>query len=276
MTKTTQRLDRGVHPETFDAERFSSAIRQLAPAFKARAAATEKNCTVAPENISALREIGFFKLVQPRAFGGYEQDFAMLVDLTTEIAKSCAATAWVCGLLAAHQWLLASFAVEAQHDVWDVNPEALLCGSYAPVVKADAVAGGYRLTGRWGFASGCDNATWAFCASLLPPAAESGPLTPAFLLIPATDYAIEDTWQVIGLAGTGSKTLVLNDVFVPARRILTFQQTTSGRLPARKSMPAIRHSACRCSATSPPASPRSLSGRHSAHWTTISQRRAGV
>jgi resorcinol 4-hydroxylase (FADH2) len=231
MTKTTQRLDRGVHPETFDAERFSSAIRQLAPAFKARAAATEKNCTVAPENISALREIGFFKLVQPRAFGGYEQDFAMLGDLTTEIAKSCAATAWVCGLLAAHQWLLASFSVEAQHDVWDANPEALLCGSYAPVVKAAAVAGGYRLTGRWGFASGCDNATWAFCAALLPPAAESGPLTPAFLLIPATDYAIEDTWQVIGLAGTGSKTLVLNDVFVPARRILTFQQTTSGKTP---------------------------------------------
>ena len=76
-----------------------------------------ENATVAPENVTALREIGFFKLVQPRAFGGYEQDFATLVGLTSEIAQSCAATAWVCGLLAAHQWLLASFPAEAQHDV---------------------------------------------------------------------------------------------------------------------------------------------------------------
>jgi alkylation response protein AidB-like acyl-CoA dehydrogenase len=214
-----------------DLKRLASALRELAPAFKARAAATEKNCTVAPENVSALREIGFFKLVQPLAFDGYEQDFALLVDLTTEIAKSCAATAWVCGLLAAHQWLLASFPAQAQHDVWDADPEALLCGSYAPVAKAIAVDGGYRLSGRWSFASGCDNANWAFCAALLPPAAEAGPLAPAFLLVPATDYAIDDTWQVIGLAGTGSKTLVLDDAFVPAHRILTFEQTTSGKTP---------------------------------------------
>jgi alkylation response protein AidB-like acyl-CoA dehydrogenase len=214
-----------------DLKRLASALRELAPAFKARAAATEKNCTVAPENVSALRKIGFFKLVQPCAFDGYEQDFALLVDLTTEIAKSCAATAWVCGLLAAHQWLLASFPAQAQHDVWDADPEALLCGSYAPVAKAIAVDGGYRLSGRWSFASGCDNANWAFCAALLPPAAEAGPLAPAFLLVPATDYAIDDTWQVIGLAGTGSKTLVLDDAFVPAHRILTFEQTTSGKTP---------------------------------------------
>lgn len=227
----SRRSDVAVDAAPRDVERLSSALRQLAPGFKARAAATEKNSTVAPENVDALRAIGFFKLVQPRAFGGYEQDFATLVDLTTEIAKSCAATAWVCGLLAAHQWLLASFPAEAQHDVWDADPEALLCGSYAPVAKAIAVPGGYKLTGRWSFASGCDNATWALCAALLPPAAESGPLTPAFLLVPASDYAIEDTWQVMGLAGTGSKTLVLNDVFVPAHRILTFQQTTSGKTP---------------------------------------------
>ena len=155
----------------------------------------------------------------------------MLVDLTTEIAKSCAATAWVCGLLAAHQWLLASFGVEAQHDVWDAESRGAAVRFLCAGGQGHRRRGGYRLTGRWGFASGCDNATWAFCAALLPPAAESGPLTPAFLLVPATDYAIEDTWQVIGLAGTGSKTLVLNDVFVPAHRILTFQQTTSGKTP---------------------------------------------
>lgn len=231
MMKKVQALDIADRSETFEIERMSAALRQLAPQLKARAAATEKNSTIAPENVIALREIGFFKLVQPRAFGGYEQDFATLVDLTAEIAKSCAATAWVCGLLAAHQWLLAGFGAEAQHDVWDADPDALLCGSYAPVAKARAVTGGYRLTGRWSFASGCDNAAWALCAALVPTASASDSLTPAFLLVPAADYAIEDTWQVIGLAGTGSKTLILDDVFVPAHRILTFHETTSGKTP---------------------------------------------
>jgi resorcinol 4-hydroxylase (FADH2) len=212
-------------------DRFVSEIRRLNAGFKAAAGATETNCTVPDEHVSALRDIGFFKLVQPRAFGGHEHDFELLVDLGIEIAKACPSTSWVCGLLAAHQWLVASFPAEAQHDVWDDNPDALVCGSYAPATKAAAAPGGYRLSGRWSFASGCDNSQWAVCAALLPPQADGAPLAPAFLLVPAKDYRIDDTWHVIGLAGTGSKTLVLDDVFVPDHRVLTFRQTTSGKTP---------------------------------------------
>lgn len=218
-----------IHGATPD--RFVSEIRRLNAGFKAAAGATERNCTVPEENVSALRDIGFFKLVQPRAFGGLEHDFELLVDLGIEIAKACPSTSWVCGLLAAHQWLVASFPAEAQHDVWDDNPDALVCGSYAPATKAAAAPGGYRLSGRWSFASGCDNSDWALCAALLPSQTDEGPLAPAFLLVPAKDYGIDDTWHVIGLAGTGSKTLVLDDVFVPSHRVLTFQQTTSGKTP---------------------------------------------
>jgi resorcinol 4-hydroxylase (FADH2) len=212
-------------------DQLASEIRRLSADFKERAVLVERNCTVPDENVTALRNIGFFKLVQPRAFGGYEYDFDLLVDLSIEIAKACASTSWVCGLLAAHQWLVASFPAEAQHDVWDDNPDALVCGSYAPATKAAAAPGGYRLSGRWDFASGCDNANWAVCAAVLPPQTEGGPLAPAFLLVPAKDYAIDDTWNVIGLAGTGSKTLVLDNVFVPGHRVLTFQETTSGKTP---------------------------------------------
>jgi alkylation response protein AidB-like acyl-CoA dehydrogenase len=215
-------------------DQLAAAIRRLGPQFKGRALATEENCTVPAENVDALRDLGFFKLVQPRAFAGHECDFDLLVDLNIAIAKSCASTAWVCGLLAAHQWLVAGFPAEAQHDVWDDNPDALVCGSYAPAAKAAAVAGGYQLTGRWSFASGCDNSDWALCAALLPPPAEGGPLKPAFLLVPAKDYTIDDTWHVIGLAGTGSKTLVLDGVFVPEHRILTFEQATSGNTPGAR------------------------------------------
>src|SRR5438477_12899903 len=107
-------------------------------------------------------------------FGGYEHDFDVLVELNIELAKSCASTAWVGGLLAAHQWLIAGFPEQAQRDVWGAAPEALACGSYAPAAKAAALDDGYALTGRWSFASGCDNAQWSLCAALLPSKTDAG------------------------------------------------------------------------------------------------------
>jgi alkylation response protein AidB-like acyl-CoA dehydrogenase len=203
----------------------------LLPEIAARAGETEKACRVPAETISALRDIGYFDLVKPALFGGYEHDFDVLVELNIELAKACASTAWVAGLLSAHQWLIASFPEQAQRDVWNTSPNALACGSYAPATKAIKTEAGYVLSGRWSFASGCDNAEWALCAALLPSETEEGKLTPAFLLVPASDYVIDDTWHVVGLAGTGSKTLVLSDVLVPAHRVLSFAETTSGNTP---------------------------------------------
>jgi alkylation response protein AidB-like acyl-CoA dehydrogenase len=206
-------------------------VQRLLPAIKAAAAETERARRVPDAHVEALRDIGFFKLVQPAAFGGDEHDFVVLAELIMEIAQACASTAWVCGLLAAHQWMLGLFAAEAQSDVWAQNPDALLCGSYAPACSAVANTGGYRISGRWSFASGCDNSQWAFCAARLPPKTEQGAGEPAFLLVPCTDYTIDDTWDTIGLAGTGSKTLVLDNVFVPQHRLLMFADAAAGRSP---------------------------------------------
>jgi alkylation response protein AidB-like acyl-CoA dehydrogenase len=213
--------------------RLASVSSQI----KARAHTTEKSGRVPAENMLSLREIGYFDVVKPRAFGGYEYDFDVLVDLNIELAKACASTAWVGGLLAAHQWLIAGFSEQAQHDVWASNPDALACGSYAPATKAVLSSGGYRLTGRWSFASGCDNAQWSLCAALLPSRTDADRATPAFLLVPASDYLIDDTWNVVGLSGTGSKTLQLKDVFVPEHRVLTFFETTSGKTPGASLRP---------------------------------------
>jgi resorcinol 4-hydroxylase (FADH2) len=206
-------------------------VASISSQIKARAHTTEKSGRVPAENILGLREIGYFDIVKPRAFGGYEYDFDVLVDLNIELAKACASTAWVGGLLAAHQWLIAGFSEQAQRDVWDANPDALACGSYAPATRAVASNGGYTMTGRWSFASGCDNAQWSLCAALLPSRTEADRFAPAFLLVPASDYRIDDTWNVVGLSGTGSKTLQLKDVFVPEHRVLTFLETTSGGTP---------------------------------------------
>jgi resorcinol 4-hydroxylase (FADH2) len=212
------------------ADAMKAEVRRLLPAIRAKASETERARRVPDEHVEALREIGFFRLVQPAVFGGDEREFAVLADLIMDIAQACASTAWVCGLLSAHQWMLGLFAAEAQADVWGKNPNALLCGSYAPACNAIGDTGGYRLSGRWSFASGCDNSQWAFCAARLP-ANDTGASAPAFFLVPCHDYAIDDTWDTIGLAGTGSKTLVLDNVFVPAHRLLLFSDAAAGRSP---------------------------------------------
>ena len=216
-----------------DRKHVLAAISAVLPEIAANAAATEASRRVPEKNVALLRGAGLFRIVQPAQFGGWELDFDLLAEAIQEIGAACASTAWACGLQAAHQWLLASFPIEAQHDVWDGNPDALLCGSYAPAVKALEVEGGYRLTGRWSFASGCDVSNWAACATMIPNSAGAPP-EPAFLLVPSEDYEIEDDWQVVGLAGTGSKTLVLHDVFVPAHRLLFFADSTSGHTPGSR------------------------------------------
>jgi resorcinol 4-hydroxylase (FADH2) len=235
MATSAQRKERGFEAASRpDLAELKSRLLGVRAQIESRALATEQACRVPAENIAALRAIGYFDIVKPARFGGYEHDFDVLVDVNIELAKSCASTAWVAGLLAAHQWLIASFPEAAQRDVWDDNPDAVACGSYAPAAKAVRAEGGWRLTGRWAFASGCDNAQWSLCAALLPSETDETKLAPAFLLVKANDYAIDNTWNVVGLAGTGSKTLVLNDVFVPAHRVLSFAETTSGQTPGAR------------------------------------------
>lgn len=205
-------------------------VAELAPLFRKNALGTERARRVPAQHIDALREAGYFDAVKPLEYGGRARPFIELVDANIDLSASCAATGWVAGLLAAHQWLLAMFPKQAQDDVWGDDPNALLCGSYAPTALAESADGGYKLNGRWSFASGCDNAQWAVCGAILPAQEERKPV-PAFLLVPAGQYTIDDTWDVVGLAGTGSKTLVLDNVVVPPHRVLTFPQAVNGQTP---------------------------------------------
>jgi len=170
------------------APRNAAAVREavlaILPEIAARAGTTEADRRVPEENVALLREAGFFRLVQPRAFGGLEGEFADLVDLAIDVGSACTSTGWVCGLGAAHQWLVATFPLQAQHDVWDADPDTIVCGSYAPSGTVAPVEGGFRASGRWMFASGCDVSGWSVCGALLPPTEEGGKPTPAFLLVP--------------------------------------------------------------------------------------------
>ncbi|MBY3131960.1 flavin-dependent monooxygenase [Rhizobium laguerreae] len=217
------------------ADRIAPVLDEI----RAGARDTEKSGRVPARAIDLLRSAGYFDIVKPARFGGDEGSFAELVDANIELSSACASTGWVAGLLSAHQWLLAMFDERVQQEVWGSDPDALLCGSYGPVRMAERVEGGFRLSGDWAFASGCENAQWALCAAIIPPNGEGERPVPAFLLVPASDYTIAETWDVVGLAGTGSKSLILKHVFVPDYRMLSFPDATSGRTPGGRGYKGI-------------------------------------
>ena len=155
-------------------------------------------------------------------------------EVVQELALGCASTAWVCGVLGEHAWVIASFPEEAQVDVWGTDPLARASSSLAPKLEARAVAGGYRLSGRWPFSSGSSHAQWAILGAYVD---RSGSREAIYLLVPMKDITIIDDWHVLGLAATGSRTLELSDVFVPQHRTVPIADLMKGDPPGRRVHP---------------------------------------
>lgn len=210
-----------------------AALGDLVPGLRERAQETEDRRSVPADTIKALAETGFFRLLQPVAFGGLEagpMDFFSAVRL---LAGACGSTGWVASVLGAHPWQLGLFPVQAQQDVWGDDPGTLVSSSYAPTGKVTAVEGGYRLAGRWSFSSGCDHATWVLLGGIV--ADENGkPVDFRTFLVPLGDYVIEDVWDTVGLRGTGSNDIVIADAFVPAHRTLSFADTSRCACPGHE------------------------------------------
>jgi 3-hydroxy-9,10-secoandrosta-1,3,5(10)-triene-9,17-dione monooxygenase len=208
------------------------AARALLPAASERAEKTEAERRLLPEAIRDLREAGMFKLVQPRRYGGFELDPAAVVRATSELARGCGSTGWCLGILAIHNWMLGLYEEQAQEDVWGENPETLLAASFAPTGKAERVADGIRVSGRWSFASGCDASSWMMVGAVVP--SESPVPDLRMFLVPQDEYRIDDNWHVSGLAGTGSKDIVIDEAIVPEHRCISLIQAFGGHSPGRE------------------------------------------
>ena len=211
-----------------DVEELIRRAATIAEVARERAVETEKARRVSGALIDMMRDADLFKIMQPRAYGGYEFGYDVFVEAVATIASGDGSTGWVYSLGAVHQWLIACYPAQAQHDVWGDDPGAIAAVSYAPTGKAESASGGFRLSGRWSFASGCDNAKWGILGGLIPV---EGGVKPGFFLVPSADYKIDDDWYTMGLAGTGSKTLVVDNAFVPAHRIATFADLLTGNGP---------------------------------------------
>jgi len=215
----------------------------IAPFIRAQAEQTESNRQVSAEAMARLRDAGLFKIMTPAVYGGYEYGFDVLIRVAAPIGAACGSTGWVFSLAIVHQWLAAMFPKPAQEEFW-ADPDALLFGSYPPVGKVTPADGGYRLSGNWSFTSGCDHATWLVNGGMIPPATAGALPTPAFFLLPMSDVRIEDTWFTMGLAGTGSKNAVAENVFVPAHRVVAVADLCAGTAPGGQvhDNPLYRHS----------------------------------
>ncbi len=217
-------------------EQLVARAAEMFPRLRERAAGCEADNKVADATIAEFQEAGFFKILQPRRFGGYEMDVETFYDVQMKVAEGCMSSAWVLGVVAVHNWQLALFAPEAQDDVWAKDPTTLISSSYMPKAQVTVVDGGYRISGRWGFSSGVDHCEWAFLGGLVPDA-ETG--VPDFwtFLVPREDFIIHHCWNTIGLAGTGSHDVEVKDAFVPAHRTHRSKDGFAATNPGAKSNP---------------------------------------
>ena len=187
----------------------------LKPLLARNAPQCDASRRVPEENIAALAEAGLFKLQAPRRFGGLETSVGTFLEVGAELGEACGSTAWVVALTNSCHWMAGLFCEQAQRDVYGADPNVRICGVLAPTATVRTVDGGLRVSGRWVYASGCLHAQWAILG--VPPVDSR---MQGLALIPMSELDIEDTWQVAGMRGTGSNTLVADDVFVPDHRIL--------------------------------------------------------
>jgi 3-hydroxy-9,10-secoandrosta-1,3,5(10)-triene-9,17-dione monooxygenase len=197
----------------------------LVPFLRRQAPIHREQRRLADETVAELRRAGLFRVLQPRRWGGYEMSPAVFADILMTLARGDPSVGFVFGVLAVHSFHLAFYADEAAHEVWGRDSDVLIGSPYMPTGRATQVPGGYRLSGRWSFSSGCDHCDWNFLGGVVEDdGAEGAPLIQRMraFLVPRADAAIVDTWRVMGLQGTGSKDLVVEDAFVPAHRVERF------------------------------------------------------
>jgi 3-hydroxy-9,10-secoandrosta-1,3,5(10)-triene-9,17-dione monooxygenase len=209
-------------------EEMIQRAEALLPALRARAADAEKNRRLPDETVAEFRAAGFHKIMQPKRIGGYELGIRTAAECIRTLSTACGSSGWVANLFMVHNYQLSLFSPEAQQEYWATGDDQV-SSTVSFATKSDAVKvdGGYRVTGRWKFSSGCDFASWFI---IMKPSAT----VLDWMLVPRSDLTIEDDWFVSGLCGTGSKDLILDDVFVPEHRILSIMAIATANTPGGK------------------------------------------
>ena len=206
------------------------AVRGLLPKIAERARTVDEKGRIPAVSIRELTEAGVFRMLQPAKRGGMETDPLSFYRVVREIAGSCGSTGWVAAVLGVHAWHLALFPEKAQDEVWEKGPDTLVASSYAPLGRLTPVDGGYELSGRWGFASGCEFASWMLLGGLVV-GAQGRPVDFITVLLPKSDYEIQRVWDTTGLRGTASDDITVDRAFIPQHRVVRNYDQAQLRAP---------------------------------------------
>ncbi len=201
----------------------------LVLALRARAEETERLRRIPPATREDLISGCFARMLQPARYGGLEAEFMAVVDILPRIGRGCGSTAWCLAQYMGHTYMVAQWPLAAQDEVWE-NPSNLLAGILIPMLgRAQRVAGGYRLSGRWPFVSGVEACDWCILSGMVEhqnPEPEE-----RYFLVRREALTLHDTWHTVGLRGSGSHDVEVSDLFVPEHLTLTIDHLKGGPTP---------------------------------------------
>ena len=198
------------------------AARKLVPQIRSCAEQTDAARELPRPLFEALADAGLFRLALPRALGGAELDLPTYVQVIEELGKADASTAWVVNQCAIFATYAARMPRDVARAIWIDTPRSVVANTPLPSAQAIVVPGGYRVTGRQGFSTGCRHATWLAAHATIvengQPRLDQGQPETRYMFVPAADAELLDTWRVHGMRGTGTHHFAVKDVFVPAER----------------------------------------------------------
>ena len=226
MDKTENVVALERHPT---AEELLARARSLVPALQERAERCEDARRVPDETLDDFVRAGLLRMSQPARYSGCEMSWDVLCDVADILAPADGSQAWLQHIFADHTVLVATFSAQVQEEVWGKDHNTIIAASFDPAGRAQRVEGGYLYSGRHGFASGIDFASWLVCCGMIVE--NDGLDGPHFFLVPKSDAEMIDDWQVMALEGTGSKTFVVTEKFIPAHRFLDGRLCRAGTGP---------------------------------------------
>lgn len=186
------------------------------------------------ESVQLLKGTGLTRMLQPKRYGGLEATPGEYIEAVMAAGSlGCSATGWVGGVVGLHPWEVGVMDPLVQEEVWGQDEDAWIASPYVALGRASRVDGGYRLSGRWAFSSGSDHASWVHLGGRILD--ENGDAVPGdhHFLIPRGDFEIvADSWNTVGLRGTGSNDIVVTDAFVPEYRVLEYSTVVDGTAAA--------------------------------------------
>ncbi len=212
-------------------EALNQRAQKLAPTLRERAQATSDGRRVPAQTIGDLWDADLFNLLKPQKFGGPEVRVDVAFGVASELARGDGSAGWVWTVMGVHDLFMALFPEEAQHEYWATD-RTLSASSFAPSGKIEPAPGGVKLSGKWSFCSGVDNAQWMILAAFAGMISTEPPIPDIrYLLVPMSDIKVIDDWNVMGLRGTGSKSVVVDGAFVPAHRMVANDDLVNGKAP---------------------------------------------